>query len=86
MGEREIVRTGASWALGIGRIPASSDVLVDPVVTASRRAGRVCRVLPARACDPSINVAVLQRSRDGDAVAAVDDVIAVRLSAQENWR
>jgi len=33
MGEREIVRTGASWALGIGRIPASSDVLVDPVVT-----------------------------------------------------
>ena len=43
-------------------------------------------MLPPRACDPSINIAVLQRSRDGNAVAAVDDVIAVRLSVQDNRR
>ena len=43
-------------------------------------------MLPARACDPSINVALLQRSRDGDAVAAVDDVVAVRLLVQDDRR
>ena len=38
-------------------------------------------VLSPRACDPRIDVVVLQRSRDGNPVAPVDDVIAVRLSA-----
>ena len=40
-----------------------------------------CWVLLPRACDPGIDVVVLQRSRDGNAVAPVDDVVAVGLSA-----
>ena len=78
------------WMRSCGPPPVGRSTLAEPNEqrrfsgsgghrVANRWTGRW--VLSPRACDPGIDVVVLQRSRDGNPVAPVDDVIAVGLSS-----
>lgn len=75
-----IVRTAASWRSTLAE-PNEQRRFSGSGGDRFAKGWAGCWVLSPRACDPRIDVVVLQRSRDGNPVAPVDDVIAVRLSA-----